>query len=356
MLETAKARLDASLAEVGAAHERRLVALGVDYRQDLLKLAITYQEHGSVPGLVAMHDELKRVAAVKDWTAIAISPTSAPDLQVLQQTYLARVGDARVADAERILGIYQAYMMELAAIRARMVDAQDSYGEDLVLQERGRALDVPKLRDALKVLEASGKAVAAPGKPESALAAGDATASGARKVEVYKGEGEAATVTLGYSVDLYLSVKTDRLKNRKTDASRSSTEAEDGYIDYVPEVVVTARNKPLDPGCTLVVEYFGRPLSEMSKQRDCVEHVRLPSVPQGQAYTVRCKGIAHYQSRQVIKSIRGPTSRSEQGRELSGLVLSIFGPGDELLLQRFSSRSLIREASQVKLPETPCPR
>jgi hypothetical protein len=353
--EAAKKAFEAGLVASREEHERRLVALGVDYKQDLLKLAVTYQEHGAIPGLVAMHDELKRVAAVKDWTAIAVSPAAVPDLRVLQETYLARIGNARVQGAEAVLGVYRDYLMELAALRARMVDAQDSYGEDLLTEERGRVLDLPALREALKDLEQAGK-VAAGGKTDAFLTSGDSASEDAKKMDLYKGEGEAAEVTMGYTVDLYLAVKTDRLKSRKTDASRGTTEAEDGFVDYIPEIVVMARNKPLDPGCTLALEYFSRPISDTERQRDCVEHIRLPAVPLGQSCTVRGRGVAHYRSSQVVKSIKGPTIRSEQGRELSGMVLSIFGPDDVLLLQRVSSRSLLRESSQTKLPESPCPR
>lgn len=109
---------------------------------------------------------------------------------------------------------------------------------------------------------------------------------------------------------------------------------------YVPRLILSAKNGTIPRGSIVVVEYYLDDYQDKAEgQRATVERIPFPTIPKGGALAVDCRGIECSQPK------KNSVLKKEPGNKLYGIIVSVYGKGSELLLQKCSMARLLKECS-----------
>ncbi len=137
------------------------------------------------------------------------------------------------------------------------------------------------------------------------------------------------------------------LQKTRHNALRWSGQSERGFTRYIPRFTLTARNKPVEIGTVMVVEYYTQELADKDAiAREAVEHIPLARTPPGQALVFDGMGVNLYKAEFQGSNLAGHTSSSQQGKELMGVIVSLFLNG-ELLYQQYAPAALAKFCSST---------
>ncbi len=125
----------------------------------------------------------------------------------------------------------------------------------------------------------------------------------------------------------------------------------------IPRFTLAARNKPVEIGAVMVVEYYSQALADKDAiAREAVEHIPLARMTKGQALVFDGMGITLYKAEFQGSNLAGHTSSSMQGKELLGIIVSLFLDG-QLLYQQYSPAALSKFcATAMPAPDMSPPR
>ncbi|MFA5043328.1 MAG: hypothetical protein WC381_04480 [Kiritimatiellia bacterium] len=111
-------------------------------------------------------------------------------------------------------------------------------------------------------------------------------------------------------------------------------------LHYVPRLILSAKNGEIPRGNIVVIEYYLADYQDKAAgQRAKVERITFPKISKGQALAVDCRGI------ECSPPVKGAASKKEAGNKLYGIIVSVYGKGSELLLQKCSMAKLVKECS-----------
>lgn len=147
------------------------------------------------------------------------------------------------------------------------------------------------------------------------------------------------------------------VQKTKHDGLHWSGKSERGFTHYIPRFTLAARNKPVEIGTVMVVEYFSQALADKDTiAREAVEHIPLVLTPKGQTLVFDGMGIKLYKAEFQGSNLAGHTSSSMQGKELLGVIVSLFLDG-QLLYQQYSPAALSKFCSgSIPAPDMSPPR
>ena len=126
------------------------------------------------------------------------------------------------------------------------------------------------------------------------------------------------------------------IQKARHDGLHWSAQSERGITRYIPRITLTARNKPVEIGTVMVIEYFSQDLADKDGiTREAVEHIPLVLTSKGQTIVFDGIGVPLFKSETQGSNLAGRISSSQQGKELLGMIISLFQEG-ELLYQQYA--------------------
>jgi len=176
-------------------------------------------------------------------------------------------------------------------------------------------------------------------------------ASAGRSLTMYDSALNDKTVAMKYGIEVWLKKVMDQdEKNSRT--NHPAADDVDECIRYVPILVLTARHEAIASGSTVVVEYYVGSLQGKSELQ-CAETERIPFpvMGKGQALAVSARGIElrHPAKGTVLKKAgdekKAGSEKKDDGEKMHGVIVSLYGNGGELLLQKCSTVKLLKECS-----------
>jgi hypothetical protein len=397
-------RFNAQLRDAAVAGTQTVENIRSGYSQALSRLEKRLQQSGTVADLLAVQSEKKRFEHEREVPTQAVVNEPA-DLRALQGQCASRLESARRAAAQQVSALFERHLKELAALQKRCEDAQNPVGLRRVWEERTRTLNLAELKAAAAVLREQ-QAAAATRPTPSAVATNRAAGPGRPVVPVFKAPDGAsyklyapgaepqvpskemkalrlspapATGALGFSyygLEVALHTKQDlkdievpmvfhlnrngtgapdfvpRIRQPGTDFYMERVtliqRGEEGDAAFIPRVKVTARNRAIEEGTLLVIQYFARPKGGSVSERTCtaVRHIPLPALDRGVAVLVEDAGInlwsQEYQYEDAAGSRYG--RRQMSGEEFYGLIVGLFKADGSPLLLAGSSQPLAKSA------------
>jgi hypothetical protein len=176
-----------------------------------------------------------------------------------------------------------------------------------------------------------------------------------QKLQTFSASPQSRAAGMVYTLDVGVITSKGKLQTTKNTSTGWYTKTESGTVSHKPRIWITGRNKSIEAGSKLVIEYFSSNIETSGRQKDCVEIIVLPTIPQGKTVVVDGKGIGLYKY-EYEQNWGGGTSKSKQGREFDGLIVSIYGQDGSALFQQMTSQTLDKEASPTLPLEKPCPQ
>ena len=366
-----KKQFESAMRDAQKANRDELKSLQKIYSDSLAKLQSDLQSKGEMQAVLAVRDEKTRFEQTGDIPAAALV-TEPAALRKAQDDWNTRCQQAPAAQAQKLVGISEKYMQQLAQLQKALTAKNDQAGLKAVAEENDRLLGNNVIREALAAVKASKTATpektaaatpATPAKPEPAKpeATAPAKAEPAKIVEVgdYKfyptGKEPAAkdlrdqrleypTAERRNSAYFYMmSAKVyfdkTKLSTDKHNYSFYSSKVESGDLTTMPRVTLASRNKDIPEGGKLVIQYYSRHITRLTDIREeRVEHIKLPLISRGQSLTVDGQGIS------LSKSDRHDNDgyRVRSGREYYGLIITVFDAEEKVIIQQCTPSSLIK--------------
>ena len=176
-----------------------------------------------------------------------------------------------------------------------------------------------------------------------------------QKLQTFSASPQSRAAGMVYTLDVGVITAKGKLQTTKNTSTGWYTKTEAGTVFHKPRIWITGRNKSIEAGSKLVIEYFSSNIETTGRQKDCVEIIVLPSIAQGKTVVVDGKGIGLYKY-ECEQNWGGGTSKSKQGREFCGLIVSLYGQDGSALFQQMTSQTLDKEASPTLPLERPCPQ
>lgn len=362
-LLTLRGRYQEALDEWQQARARLVQAWCDDYAAGLDRLEKDLKGQGDLVGLYQVREERDRFLRTREIpTETAYSLES---LLALQGKFRER-SDREVLDlSSKLVTLNQSYVRQLAALESTLERQKDTDGAAAVSAEIDKVLEDPLVQGALAKVRGSEPGTddadketppkEEPAAPERSqkLPAYHIYTPGTepsidqkaiRPVRLYYTSQESRAASMDYALRAQVyevdGKIADRLRREGIEFQRIEWET----IWYIPRVEVIARNKDIASNSTLVVEYFSRRLGSSERQKSRVEWVPLPAVVRGQSILVDAAGLDLYSPR---------NRHADNGRELIGLIFSLYSPTSTLLFQQCWPQSLEREASSDMPEATP---
>ena len=160
---------------------------------------------------------------------------------------------------------------------------------------------------------------------------------------------------MAYTLEVGVITAKGKLQTTKNASTGWYTKTESGTVYHKPRIWITGRNKSIEAGSKLVIEYFSSNIETSGRQKDCIEIIALPNIAQGKTVGVDAKGIGLYRY-ESEQNWGGGASKSKQGREFDGLIVSIYGQNGPALFQQMTSQTLEKEVSSTLPAEKACPQ
>jgi hypothetical protein len=176
-----------------------------------------------------------------------------------------------------------------------------------------------------------------------------------QKLQSFSASPQSRAAGMVYTLDIGVVTSKGKLQTSKNTNTGWYTKTESGTIFHKPRIWITGRNKSIEAGSKLVIEYFSSNIETSGRQKDCVEIIVLPTIPQGKTVVVDGKGIGLYRYENE-QNWGGGASKSKHGREFNGLIVSIYGQDGSALFQQMTSQTLDKEVSSTLPQENPCPQ
>ena len=176
-----------------------------------------------------------------------------------------------------------------------------------------------------------------------------------QKLQPYFAAAQSRAAGMVYTLDVALITSKSKLQTTKNVSTGWYTKTESGTVFHKPRISITGRNKSIEAGSKLAIEYFSSSAENSGRQRDCVEIIVLPGIAQGKTVVVDGKGIGLYRY-EYEQNYGSGVSKSKQGREFDGLIVSIYAPNDSVLFQQMTSQTLDKEMSATLPLDKPCPQ
>ncbi len=384
-----KEQFDGSLRRLQMRGDQAVDGICRQYLDALNRLETSLQERGDLQSVILVRDEKARFEQAQKIPddALAEDPASLKDAQA---KYREQYDVLKKEKASKIVLLSERYMQDLTALERTLTNLGNAEAAAKVKAEREALLNNAAVREAIalnrqkKPGPAPAPAAAAPteekpaeetpAEPAAPKPAPAATTSAVPAYTFYKPGTEPAVSSkdirklqlsftspqsraAGAAFSMSASVVTskEQLQTSKDVGQSWYTKSAQGTVFYKPRVTILARNKGIDATSKLIVEYFSKSIDEQDRQKDCVESIVLPAVPQGQGVVVDAKGIGLYKFEYESNWGVGG-QKSKRGREFYGLILSIYKPDGSLLFQQVSSQALDKEASPTVPLEKPCPQ
>jgi hypothetical protein len=371
-----KKQFETAMRDAQKANREALKNLRQLYSDNLAKLQAELQAKGEMQVVLTIRDEKARFEQAGDIPPAALV-TEPAALRKAQDDWNASCQQAPVAQAQKLVGLSEKYMQQLAQLQKSLTAKNDQEGLKAVNEETDRLLGNNVIREALALVKAAKPATPekvatpAPVKPEPAKteATTPVKAEPAKLVEVgaykfYPTGKEPAAKDLrdqrleyptaerrnsAYFYMLSAKVYFDKAKmsGDKHNYTYYSTKIEAGDLVTFPRVTLASRNKEIPEGGKLVIQYFSRHITKLTDVREeRVEHITLPLIARGQSLTVDGQGIS------LSKSDRHDSDgyRVRSGREYYGIVLTVADADDKIIIQQCSPSSLIKSCSTTIPP------
>ena len=176
-----------------------------------------------------------------------------------------------------------------------------------------------------------------------------------QKLQNFPASAQSRAAGMVYTLEIGVVTSKGKLQTSKNTTTGWYTKSESGTVFHKPRIWITGRNKSIEAGSKLVIEYFSSNIETSGRQKDCVEVIVLPTIPQGKTVIVDGKGIGLYKY-EYEQNWGGGVSKSKQGRVFDGLIVSIYGQDGSALFQQMTSQTLDKEASPTLPVEKPCPQ
>jgi DNA-directed RNA polymerase subunit RPC12/RpoP len=114
-------------------------------------------------------------------------------------------------------------------------------------------------------------------------------------------------------------------------------------LRYVPRLILSAKGGNIPRGSIVIVEYYLEdPRDKAAAQRAEVENIPFPTMSRGQTVAVDCRGIECKQHGKIAASKKNEKIAADK---FHGIIVSVYGGGRELLLQKCSTIKLIKQCS-----------
>jgi hypothetical protein len=363
-----KKQFETAMRDAQKAHREALKALRQTYSDSLTKLQTELQAKGEMQGVLTIRDEKARFEQAGEIPPVALV-TEPAALRKAQDDWNASCQQAAVAQAQKLVGLSEKYMQQLAQLQKSLTAKNDQEGLKAVNEETDRLLGNNVIREALALVKAAKPAAPekvatpAPVKPEPAKTevAAPAKPLDAKGIEVgdYKfyptgkepavkdlkdqrlefPTAERRNAAYFYTLGAKVYFDKDKLTSNKHNVYDYSIKEESGDLASIPRLTLACRNKDIPEGSQLVVQYYSRHIARSTDVREeRVEHIKLPPLVRGQSLTVDGEGITLY--KYDYRSSYG--YRERNGREYYGLIISLFDPDGKLLMQQCTPSSLIK--------------
>jgi hypothetical protein len=318
-------------------------------------------------------DSVIAVKAEKDRILTDVAPTDAeraalPEvLKKPRSSYDQNVARVLKEQGDQLRQLYDKYKKTLEA-QERKLTVQGRVDDALAVRA-----EKERMMDDLPASAVDQPAASAPAAPAAHVAASTSAVPSAaytfykpgtephveqkdmQKMQSFSASAQSRAAGMVYTLDIAVVTSKGKLQTSKNTNTGWYTKSESGTLYHKPRIWITARNKSIEAGSKLVVEYFSSNIQTSGRQKDCVEIIVLPNIPQGKTVIVDGKGIGLYKY-EFEQNWGGGISKSKQGREFDGLVVSIYGQDGSALLQQVTSQTLEKEASPTLPPEKPCPQ
>lgn len=368
--------------------EQAVESLRKEYLARLDEIEMRLEEQGDLSGVLAVRAERDRFHASGQFAV----PSEAGGPTAFKKAAENFVERNRLLEAERVRRLAaaaQSYYQQLSVLEKRLRTEGDLAGAALVRTEKDALLSDPAIREAIQksqILAGPNQAAqetppvpdAIPTTPTSMVGLATAPMAGASAptqatFAIYKPGKEppvpakdsmslrlsfpsaaARAADINYTLSATLITVRDRLQTRKEVSALWNVKSEEGILSYVPRITLTARNRPIEEGATLVIEYFSRLVGESDRQKECVEVIPLPPLPVGQSVVVDARGIDLY--KYAYRANWGTSgSKREAGRELYGIIVGVYDANGKPLIQQVSKSGLEDMVSSQAPAAKPCP-
>lgn len=312
--------------------------LELTYTDKLRQLMYAMQYAGRLRDLLNIYDEYVRFQTKRALP----TPTPAmepPELRLLAEEHVKAVRTAEYSNHVAVARAAAVYLQNLAMLRRTLAERAEP---DVLLQidaERDRLLTNARIRTAV-VSAAAG--IVIPTNFVVAADSPDSPAEGERVLRLYRLGTEDAATLMAYSIEVGMVEDTSRLRQVKTETTRSRSESRSGTVVYRFRVTITARNAEVPAGSRVIAEYFARSLTDGSKRYHSSEQTLVPWIGRGESHTVEFNGISLYRSESQTVQSRG-SGRSFSGEEFHGIIVSLLDPEGRIMLQRFYPQSLSKD-------------
>jgi len=312
--------------------------LELTYADKLRQLMYAMQYAGRIRDLISIYDEYVRFQTKRALP----TPTPAmepPELRLLAEEHVKAVRTAEYSNHVAVARAAATYLQNLAFLRRNLAERAEP---DVLLQldaERDRLLTNARVRAAV-VSAAAGIVI-----PTNFVVAADTSAGpgeGERVLRLYRLGTEDAATLMACSIEVGRTEDTSRLREVKTETTRSRSESRAGTVVYRFRITITARNAEVPAGSRVIAEYFARSLTDGSKRYHSSEQSLIPWIGRGESHTVEFNGISLYRSESQTIQSRG-SGRSYSGEEFHGIIVSLLDPDGRIILQRFHPQSLSKD-------------
>ena len=175
------------------------------------------------------------------------------------------------------------------------------------------------------------------------------------KMQLFFASPQSRAAGMIYTLEIGVMTSKDKLDTSKDSHTGWNTKSEIGTVFYKPRIWLTARNKSILVGSKLVIEYFSSNVETSGRQKDCIEIIDLPAIPQGKTVVVDGRGIGLYRY-EYEQNYGSAVWKSKRGRDFEGLIVSIYGSEGTAQFQQMTSQTLDKEVSPTLPTEKPCPQ
>ncbi len=314
--------------------------LEIAYVDRLRQLMYSLQYAGRLRDLLSVYDEYHRFQTKRQLP----TPTPAmepPELRILAEEHVKALRTAEYSNHVAVARAAAVYLQSIAILRRSLAERSDP---DVLLQldaERDRLLTNPRIRIAV-ASAAAGIVI-----PTNFVVAADASAEqtpNERLLRLYRLGNEDAASLMGYAIEVGMIEDTSRLRETKSEYSRSRSESRSGTVAYRFRVTISGRNSEVPAGSRVIAEYFSRSMTDGEKKYHSSEQSLLPWIGRGESHTVEFNGISLYRAETLTVASRG-SGRSFSGEEFHGIIVSLLDPEGRILVQRFHPQTLSKDVT-----------
>ena len=351
--EAAKWRADfeASLKASEQKGQTCLATLGDEYVERLRQIEAGLQKNGNLRLLAVVHEEIIRFSKARSAPSgtLGAVPVELHDLQVL---FIQRFQLQQYTNELLVVSLIERYLQRLALLRD-VLASNDKAAAQALDEERDRLLGLPRTCQALQATAIKPAGLGDSASTNASAPVASANKSTSRLLTLYRRPNEDLAVMHGYNLSVNLLEDPSRLKTQKNSSSSGRTTNIAGPINYVPRITINCLNTNLRSGSRLVVEYFSRVINRVVNQaavprrREGIETILLPAIDRGHALTVEAKGIMMNKSETIQHPASGVTTRTSQGTEFYGLIVTMQDDSGQTIIQRFSPPGLTAEIAGV---------